>query len=125
MSAFYAFGGLLLLLLVVVVVSALRDREVDPIDLAGADPVDRLEEALAALREIEFEYRSGKLSEEEYRRLREARGRDAIRARDEVTAAAEAAERVEGRSCEECGEPIPADARFCGRCGQPLDAGGG
>lgn len=137
MSAFVAFGTILLLLLAVVVVSALRDREADLAERAEADPEARLDAALAALREVEFDYRTGKLDEEEYRRLREAYGVQALRARDEVAGAPGGDEPALGRAsaaaggdeagaavCGACGEPLRREARFCARCGEPRPAPG-
>lgn len=149
MSAFYVFGGILLLLVVVVVVSALREPAADAPDLEEADPEARRDAALEALREVEFDYRTGKLPEEEYRRLREAHGREAIRARDEAAAArAESAgrpgaegpgeglaspsagslasgEAEEPQACGVCGARLRPGTRFCARCGAPRTSPGG
>lgn len=100
--------------------------------------------ALEALREIEFDQATGKLSPEDYatlkatytpRALAELRAREAgVAAASPVAAAArsaadDAAEaliaRVKqgGRSCPSCGPRPEADAAFCSDCGRMLGAG--
>lgn len=115
MSVFFAFGGILLLLVVVVAVSAVRERAVEPTDSAEGDPAARRDAALAALRELEFDYRTDKIAEEEYRHLRAEYAREAVRARDEAGDETEEAE----EACAACGASLRPGARFCARCGAP------
>ncbi len=84
-------------------------------------------EAVAALREIEFDHATGKLSEADYASLKtqytsEAvaamRGRQSIT--DDVVEAAISRARAVRRVCPVCGpRPEPA-ARYCSRCGVAL-----
>ncbi len=85
MTYVYLFGGILLVLLAVVVAAALREGGGEAAEEGGAgSPGERLEATLEALREVEFDYRTGKLPEEEYRALRRRWGRRALRARAEL-----------------------------------------
>lgn len=141
MSAFYAFGAILLLLVAVVVGSAIRARTIETDD--DEDPARRMEAALAALRQLEFDRETDKLPEEEYRRLHALYAREAVRARDAAGAAAgggpaqgpadgsdagraapssrvEAAGSVPAR-CPSCGAAPALGARFCARCGADLE----
>jgi hypothetical protein len=82
-------------------------------------------EAVAALREIEFDHVTGKLSEPDYLALKEQYTREAItamRARESDSADPAEAEirraRAQARVCPLCGpRPEPA-ARYCSRCGR-------
>ena len=97
----------------------------------GAD-----EDAVAALREIEFDRATGKLSDADYADLKTrytARALEAMRAGDGASAAqgvaltddaAEAAVlaiRHRLRSCARCGPRPEADAVYCSNCGAYLD----
>lgn len=86
MTAVYLFTGLLVLLLVLgLVVGPLLERE--PVsDEGDAPPEARQDAELEALQEVEFEYETGKLSEEDYRELRTRHARAAVEARREAQA---------------------------------------
>jgi hypothetical protein len=74
-------------------------------------PVDR---EVEALREIEFDHVTGKLSEADY-----------VSLRDQYTSRAVLAMRAEGvkrLSCPTCGPRPEADASYCSNCGAPLSA---
>lgn len=132
---------MLAVLAVCVVVASVREGEPTDPEGKGAPPGERREAAVEALREIEFEYRTGKLEEEDYRELRERYGTAAVRARREEAAeeehaapeanseaaseAAPSGRRDEtARSCPSCASPARPGARYCARCGEPLpDAG--
>jgi hypothetical protein len=80
---------------------------------------DLEKEALrAALRDLEFDYEMGKLSDEDRDRLREELQRDAVRAlarrRQQQAPTA-----PEPRLCE-CGRAAQPDDRFCAACGKAL-----
>lgn len=96
--------------------------------------------ALEALREIEFDQATGKLSPEDYaalkaaytpRALAELRAREAgeVAASPRVAAADDAAEALiarmkqGGRDCPACGPRPESDALFCSDCGRMLGAG--
>jgi hypothetical protein len=113
MIAVYVFGGILLLLIISVLVGSLTEKE--PTDPGNADlrPEERQAAALEALREIEFEYQTGKLLEADYVALRNRYATLALGARDAISEQPEAA----GRSCHACGEPISGQVRFCPECG--------
>lgn len=100
--------------------------------------------ALEALREIEFDQATGKLSPEDYatlkatytpRALAELRAREAgaaaaspeaaaaISAADDAAEALIARVKQGGRSCPSCGPRPESDAAFCSDCGRMLGAG--
>ncbi|MBI4542720.1 MAG: zinc ribbon domain-containing protein [Gemmatimonadetes bacterium] len=144
--------GLLLALLAVAVVldPILRGRAPAP-GPAPREPDEargpqRKELALAALKEIEFDRATGKLSDADYERMRSRYTEEALAAiRVEDSAAAAAAARdgplpggsptldpVEAliasartaaggrRFCTECGAPLEGSGRFCVECGARL-----
>jgi len=80
----------------------------------GSSAADRKEAALAALRELEFEYQTGKVSDEDYATLRTRYAREALGARDEL------GETVDSESCTACGAAIREGAKFCSACGGAL-----
>lgn len=134
MIAVYVFGGILAVLLGAVIVAALVEREAPP-ETGPESARARLEAALEALRWLEFEYHTGKLTEEDYVRLREGYAREAVAARDALRReeAADGGERAatpgaDSARCPACGAPAAPGARFCGDCGAGLRgeaAGGG
>ena len=66
--------------------------------------------AVDALREIEFDRATGKLSDTDYDELKASYTQKAINAM-----------RASNNSvCENCGYEAEAGAKFCSRCGQPL-----
>lgn len=122
MTAVYFFAVILFVLLAAVLVAPLLDRQARP---GGAtEPGERLGEALEALRELEFEHETGKIDDEDYRKLRAEYASVAIAARDAgATAPAEADDRRrsgEGAVCGVCGAPTAPAASFCSRCGTPV-----
>ena len=111
------------------------------------DPVRRRRDtALAALREIEFDRATGKLSDEDYQALRTNYAAEAVEALDAAERAAGGAEAAPAsrtaplqqgtaavvgaktatgpsaparrpRFCEQCGSGLPTACRFCEECG--------
>ncbi len=90
-------------------------------------PVD----AIAALREVEFDRETGKLSDSDYATLKAEYTRDALaalRARDAAPSTVSDAEveamilayRAPRRSCATCGPRPEADALYCSTCGRFL-----
>ena len=100
------------------------------------DPVlRRRDRALAALREIEFDRATGKLSDEDFQRMYERYSAEALEAIHQADAATEApaAEAVAGPGAEDAIEALIASARtdaaragrrFCMECGAPLEGSG-
>ena len=122
MTAVYFFAVILFILLAAVLVAPLLDRQPKP--GGRAQPGERLGEALEALRELEFEHETGKIDDEDYRKLRAEYAAVAIAARDAgATAPAGADDRRrggEGVPCGVCGAPTASAASFCSRCGTPV-----
>ena len=110
MYAVYIFGSIMAILVAAVIFAPMiegRWREAKD----GASAADRKEEAIAALRELEFEYQTGKVSDEDYALLRSRYARDALAARDEL------GETVSSVGCTGCGAPVKEGAKFCSACG--------
>lgn len=77
----------------------------------GTGPEAEAESAIVALREIEFDYATGKLSDSDHA---------ALKAALVPRAAAEMRGELRLRSCSSCGVRPEADARFCSNCGCAL-----
>ncbi len=110
------------------------DASMDELD---ALPMDESEspkvQALLALKEIEFDRATGKLSDEDYAELKARYGRDALTALDAERAQsavmAEAEDPAEAliqaarggmTVCPHCGPRPETGATFCSECGRPL-----
>jgi hypothetical protein len=89
--------------------------------------------AIAALREIEFDRATGKLSETDYAQLKARYTREAVREMrrekqmpekplptDDEIEAAVSAYRAKLAACPDCGPRPEADAVFCSNCGRYL-----
>lgn len=106
----------------------------DPGWLEPLDPEEtRRGIALIALKEIDFDRATGKLSDADYETLKERYTGEALAAmrEDDATGpdAVEAliAERVRGlaegvRYCTSCGKPVDAAVKFCTECGEAVCA---
>lgn len=93
--------------------------------------------ALAAIKELEFDYATGKIDDDDYRALRaryDARAVDALEhpeprnagpqpTTEDVSAQLEAEIRAARgrRFCTNCGGPLPKTARFCPACGTHVE----
>jgi len=91
---------------------------------------------LLALRDVEYDYATGKLDESDYRELRRELSAEALAALDEVERESagrdERDEAIEaeirrvreglgdGTTCEACGHRNPGGSRFCSICGASL-----
>lgn len=113
MIALYLFGALLLALLVGVVLAPLLTGG-DSAEFADLSPERQREAALEAIRELEFERETEKVSDAEYRRLRAHYAGLIESAAPEPGDAPEAV-------CTSCGEELGPAARFCPNCGSPRD----
>jgi len=103
-----------------------------PVGLPRVAPVAD-EDAIVALREIEFDRATGKLSDTDYADLKARytrRALEAMRAEgaapvsaqvEDVAEAAVLAYRARLRSCERCGPRPEPDAIYCSNCGAYLD----
>ncbi|MBA2292357.1 MAG: zinc ribbon domain-containing protein [Gemmatimonadales bacterium] len=101
------------------------------------DPPDMEEtdrgRALLALREIEFDQATGKLSDDDFAELHARYTKAAVTAIEADPAGVTASDAIEGMIaarvatisdgangfCEQCGARLPADAAFCAMCGAP------
>lgn len=105
---------------------------VEPVALAARG--QEKDEALAAIKEADFDHRIGKLSDEDHASIRaalEARALAAITALDEASATGGGTQRARGvralgggeelaAFCARCGEPNRQAASFCASCGAKL-----
>lgn len=105
MTGFVLFGGILALLATAIIRAALRASDDTEGSLA---PAERRDAAIEALRQLEFEYGTGKVSEEEYLAVRERLRTEALEARDAAG----------GPGCAACGAALAHGERFCGACGR-------
>jgi len=89
----------------------------------------RKAEIYAAIRDIDFDYRMGKLSQEDYEALRNQYKTEAIGMMKQIDAMAPdktrrrqetAAAKTTARFCHHCGQPVAAEGQFCGACGGKL-----
>lgn len=124
MTGFVLFGGILVVLLVTIIWAAIRSGEDTG---ASLDPGERRDAAIEALRDLELEYRTGKLLEDEYRSTRARLERAAIDARDAAAqgpasdpAPTPAKAPASPRPCPECAAPLTGDEAFCPTCGFDL-----
>lgn len=139
MIALYALGAILVVLVLGVMVAPLFRDEGPAAEMEALPPAERREAALEAVRDLQFEHETGKMSDEEYRRLRAHFGRMVLEAEEELEAAGEATaddggearaavaaarrEAAGGSSdgsaaeCPACGEELEAAVRFCPQCG--------
>lgn len=115
---------------------------------AGESPLKHLEDKKAriyeALRDLNFEFRVGKLSDEDYQKtklglqqdlarvmaridagggevtLSEAAPSETVAAAAAGVTASESAPAADGRTCPHCGATFPQALKFCGECGKPM-----
>lgn len=137
-----AMTALIAAVAVLILAPLLRPRADDrPVGVPGrgAAPTAQSHAALAAIKELEFDFATGKIAEDDYRMLR---SRYEVRAVDALTEAAPARpdpvpaqrartadEALEAeiraargrRFCAACGEKLPAGARFCPGCGGAVE----
>jgi hypothetical protein len=121
-----ALGALAYVLWPVIVAAERREVTLTSVGTQSASTNDSERDAIAALKEIEFDHATGKLSESDYTTLKSqytAEAVTALRAREASDDAVEAEirrVRAQTRVCPVCGpRPEPA-ASYCSRCGAPL-----
>ncbi len=108
MTGFVLFGSILFVLLGTIIWAAIRAGEDTGVAL---DPDERVAAAIEALRDLEFEFRTGKVSDADYSRLRPRLEREALRARDAV----DGSPATDG--CAVCGVTLDGTESFCPSCG--------
>jgi hypothetical protein len=86
LSAFYFLGALVVALLAAVIIAGVRGGAAERRSMLGdpANPADRQQALLARLADLEFEYQTGKIGEEEYRELKSPLAKAALQARAEL-----------------------------------------
>lgn len=119
--------GVALLWLVLQPIVLPVDEPAELLDIPDPEETPR-GRALLALKEIEFDRATGKLSDEDYASLHARYTTAALVAlasepsasdRVEALIAERTASRRGGRFCTECGTSLPGDAKFCAQCGSP------
>lgn len=146
MSVALLAGLMVVLAVVLFILQPLLTGEEAPLDRQADEPTEveaRKRVALLALRDVEYDYATGKLDSGDYEGLRGELAREALEALkaeeavEQAGAAAAPARRAEqdeleaeiaryrsalreGTACALCGEANPAGSRFCGSCGRPL-----
>lgn len=103
---------------------------------APVSPIQHLEDRKAAiyenLRDLQFEYRLGKLSDEDYQKTKRELQQELARVLAEIdrvqaqapSAAAKPApapKRPAGSNCPSCGAQFSRPLKFCGECGKPME----
>ena len=123
-----------ILLIVITVAFTLAVRTKDMPVAEGISPVRHLEDRRAAiyenLRDLQFEYRVGKLSDDDYQRTKLGLQKELAGVMAEMervaggkpreTAAVEAAEPAPANTCPHCGAEFPTAMKFCGECGKAM-----
>ncbi len=134
MTAYLLLVTLLVALIVSVVASATRDRKQSLEEDARPAANARQEALLEDLRELEFDYETGVVSEEEYQRRKPLLAREAVAAHERVEElegpspgrpAAPGRQSAAGSACTSCGAPLREGAHFCARCGAPVAGAAG
>lgn len=134
MTAFFA-----VLITVAAILYTLAVRRKDLPEPAPVSPVAHLEERKAAiyenLRDLQFEYRVGKLSDQDYQQTKLDLQRELAGVLDEIDrvtgvsklAAAPAVKPVAATAttCARCGAKFSQPLKFCGECGSPMTGGVG
>lgn len=97
---------------------------------APADPLrDKRETLYENLRDLQFEFRVGKLTEEDYRQAEAELQKELALLTPAAAAAPSAPPRppapppAAGLVCPHCGARFPQPLKFCGECGQPISGG--
>jgi hypothetical protein len=124
-----------------VIVFTLRVRQKDIPEPELPSPTDHLEERKARiyenLRDLQFEYRLGKLSDEDYQRTKLDLQQELARVLAEIEGilkkapppvapkkpSSEPAPPATANACPHCGARFAQALKFCGECGQPMSGG--
>lgn len=117
------------LLAVGVLVFTLLVRGKDIPEAAPVSPTAHLEERRARiyenLRDLQFEYRLGKLSDEDYQKTKQSLQTELAGVLAEIDAAGAKPAPVvkakrDGKTCPHCGAKFPRALKFCGECGKAM-----
>ena len=98
-------------------------RGAEPGDAADALPLERQKrEALAAIKEAEFDRAMGKLSDVDFAQITQRYREQALAAMAAMEAGSKAAGggKLQLAFCPHCGTKLQARANFCGSCGTSL-----
>ncbi len=121
-----AFGALALTLFI---------RAADLPEPEPVSPTQYLDERKAQiyenLRDLQFEYRLGKLSDADYQKTKQSLQQELARVMAEIDAIQPAkaqpkpkpapAPAFDGRLCPHCGARFDRTLKFCGECGKPME----
>jgi rubrerythrin len=88
----------------------------------------RKNKALSAIKELEFDYRTGKLSPEDYASLRARYEKEAVESMKLLDGLEQRGKKFRTNNgkrdsliCSSCGEEVPSSSRFCPNCGTRFD----
>lgn len=98
-------------------------RGAEPGDAGDALPLERQKrEALAAIKEAEFDRAMGKLSDADFAQITQRYRDQALEAMAALDSASSAGRsgKVRMAFCPQCGTKLPPRANFCGGCGKSL-----
>ena len=94
-------------------------------------PIKPLEEAKVriyeALRDLQFEYRVGKMSDADYQASKQELQKELARVLEQMDVAAPAVKvvaKAKGNVCPHCGASFKDKLKFCGECGKAMEAAG-
>jgi hypothetical protein len=136
--------GLAALMVIGALILTLRINEKHLPPVESETPTKPLEEAKAriyeALRDLQFEYRVGKLSDADYQAAKlslqqelarvlsqidaAGGGKPAPKAKAEPAKPAEPAPAASGSTCPHCGATFQEKLKFCGECGKSMEVEG-
>jgi hypothetical protein len=121
------------LLAIAVIAFVLLVRPQDLPNVEPPSPFRHLDERKASiyenLRDLQFEYRVGKLSDADYRHTKQdlqktlaAVMAEVDKLKAELNGNAPAPARIDPRACPACGATFEKELKFCGECGKPMKA---
>lgn len=107
----------------------ISDKHLPPAE--SETPIKPLEDAKAriyeALRDLQFEYRVGKMSDADYQASKQELQKELARVLQQMDVAGAAAKPVvkaKGNVCPHCGASFKEKLKFCGECGKAMEAAG-
>ena len=125
------FFSLAVAVTLIILAYTLFVRRKDLPEAPSVPPYQHLEMRKAAiyenLRDLIFEYRVGKLSDEDYDRTKKDLQAELGRVMAEIDSmkaapagVKEPASAIDGHACPHCGAKFDKPLRFCGECGKPM-----